>query len=180
MQSSRARWWVIGLLAVGTSSLIAHVSARGDDQPPEPRLATKAHANARAGYTFSYPPGWTLRQKGSVARVMSPDADASVSIGIGGRGNLRTVAVRFVGELEETYRRVALTGFQLTLLDGEPAVSFNGSAVSNRGVALRFQAISVAGPARNYSVAVFVAADASPEEVLPPIQEIVDSFRLVR
>jgi hypothetical protein len=115
-----------------------------------------------------------------VARVVSPDADASVSIGLGGKGNLQTVAVRFVGDLEEAYRRVALTGFQLTLVDGEPAVSFNGSAVSNRGVALRFQAISVAGPTRNYSLAVFVAADASPEEVLPPIQEIVDSFRLVR
>jgi hypothetical protein len=177
---SRARWWVIGLLAVGTSSLIAHVSTRGIDQPSEPRLVTKAHANARAGYSFAYPPGWRLREKGSVSRVISPDEEASVSIGLGGKGNLQDVAIRFVGELEDAYRRVALTGFQLTLLDGEPAVSFNGSAVSNRGVAIRFQAISVAGPERNYSLAVFVAADANPREVLPPVQEIVNSFRLVR
>jgi hypothetical protein len=115
-----------------------------------------------------------------VSRVISPDEDASVSIGLGGKGNLQDVAIRFVGELEDAYRRVALTGFQLTLLDGEPAVSFNGSAVSDRGVAIRFQAISVAGPNRNYSLAVFVAADASPGEVLPPVQEIVNSFRLVR
>jgi hypothetical protein len=165
---------------VGTSSLIAHVSTRGVDAPPEPRLATKSHANARAGYSFGYPPGWKLRERGSVSRVIGPAREASISIGLGGKGDLQDVAVRFVGELEEAYRRVDLIGFQLTLLDGEPAVSFNGSAVSDRGVALRFQAISVAGPERNYSVAVFVAADADPGKVLPPIQEIVNSFRLIR
>ena len=165
---------------MGTFSLIAYVAARGEGTTPEPRLAKKAHANHRAGYAFSYPPGWRLREKGSVSRVISPDRNASVSVGLGGKGNLQDVAIRFVGELEEAYRRVALTGFQLTLLDGEPAVSFNGSAVSDRGVGLRFQAISVAGPERNYSLAVFVAADASPKEVLPPIQEILNSFRLIR
>jgi hypothetical protein len=176
---SRARWWGIGTLAVGTLSLIAYVSARGTEPPPEPRLATEPHANSKAGYSFSYPPKWRLREKGSVARVVSPDSEVSISFGLGGKGDLRAVATRLVEELEGTYRKVALTGFQLTLIDGEPAVSFTGSAVSTKDVPLRFQAISVAGPERNYAVAVFVAADATPEDVLPPIQEILDSFRFI-
>jgi hypothetical protein len=176
--SSRARWWLIGLLAVGTLSLIAHVAARGSEPVPQPRLATEPHANSRARYSFSFPPRWRLAERGSVTRVVSPEKEASVSFGLGGRGDLEMVATRFVGELEDTYRRVSLTGVQLTLMDGEPAVSFTGTAVTRKGVPIRFQAISVAGPERNYSVAVFVAADATPTRVLPPIQEILDSFRI--
>lgn len=176
--SSRGRWWGIGLLAVATLSLIAYVAASGPDPIPSPRLATEPHANSRAGYSFSHPPRWRLTEKGSATRVISPGKQASISFGLGGRGTLRTVATRLVGELEAVHRNVTLTGFQLTLLDDEPAIAFTGSAVSRKDVPLRFQAISVAGEDRNYSVTVFIAADADPTGVLPPIQEMLDSFRI--
>jgi hypothetical protein len=112
--------------------------------------------------------------------VTSPRKDASVSFGLGGKGNLRAASLRFVTELQETYRRLSLTGFQLTLMDREPAVSFTGSGRSDAGVPLRFQAISVAGPERNYTLVVFVAADADPVRVVPPVEAILDSVRLGR
>jgi hypothetical protein len=176
--SSRARWWGIGLLSVATLSLIVYALARGPAPTPPPRLATEPHANSRAGYSFSYPPEWRLTEKGSAARIVSPGKEASISFGLGGKGSLRRVASQLVGELQDVYRNVSLTGFQLTLIDDEPAVAFTGSAVSRKDIPLRFQAISVAGEERNYSVTVFVAAEADPTEVVPPIQEMLDSFRI--
>jgi hypothetical protein len=178
---SRARWWTVGLLTVAAFAAVAVVSTRGTgDGADEDRLPTEAHANDRAGYSFRYPPDWRLRETGSLVRVTSPREDASVAFGLGGRGDLKAAAMRFVSEVQETYRKVSLTGFQLTLMAGEPAVSFTGSGTSKAGVPIRFQAISVAGPRRNYSLVVFVAADADPGRVLPPVEAILDSFRLDR
>jgi hypothetical protein len=177
---SRARWWTVGVLTVAAFTGAAVLGTRGavvGDRGD--RLATEDHADNRAGYGFRYPPTWRLREQGSVVRVTSPRKDASVSFGLGGRGDLRAASLRFVTELQETYRRLSLTGFQLTLMDGEPAVSFTGSGRSDAGVPLRFQAISVAGPRRNYTVVVFVADDADPGRVVPPVEAILDSFRFV-
>jgi hypothetical protein len=176
---SRAAWWGVGLLAVAIFTVGAYFGSREQRIGDRERLfATQSHANSRAGYSFAYPPQWKLREKKSVARLISPARDVSVTFGRGGKGSLREASVEFVRELQESYRRVSLTGFQLTLMDGEPAVAFTGSALSERGVPLRFQAVSVAGPERTYGVSVFVAADANPTSVLPRIQEILDSFRV--
>jgi hypothetical protein len=178
---SRAGWWGVGLLGVAIFTVGAYFGSREERIGDRERVfATESHANSRAGYSFAYPPEWKLRETRSVARVVSPARDVSVSFGLGGRGDLQEASVEFVGELQEAYRKVSLTGFQLTLLDGEPAVAFTGSALSERGVPLRFQAVSVAGPRRNYGVSVFVAADADPTAALPRIQEILDSFRVSR
>jgi hypothetical protein len=178
---SRARWWTVGLLTVATFTVAAVLGTRGAVVGEgESRLATKDHANPRAGYSFRYPPRWRLQERGSLTRVTSPRKDASVSFGLGGKGNLRAASLRFVTELQETYRRLSLTGFQLTLMDREPAISFTGSGTSDAGVPLRFQAISVAGSERNYTLVVFVAADADPVRVVPPVEAILDSVRFGR
>jgi hypothetical protein len=171
----------VGLLTVAAFAAVTVLSTRGTgERGDEDRLATEAHANERAGYRFRYPSAWRVREMGSLARVTSPRKDASVAFGLGGPGDLKTAAMRFVSELQERYRRVRLTGFQLTLMAGEPAVSFTGSGTSRAGVPIRFQAISVAGPRRNYSLVVFVADDADPVRVLPPLEAILDSLRLTR
>jgi hypothetical protein len=169
----------VGLLTVGLFSATAFLGAGGEEATEaEARFATKPHANSRAGYSFAYPPRWRLEDRGTLAEVTSPGREVSVSFGLGARGSLQRASLRFVEELDESYRKLTLSGFQLTLVDSEPAVSFTGSAVSDKGIPIRFQAISLAGPERNYSLVVFVAASAEPAEVLPPVEEILGSFRL--
>jgi hypothetical protein len=169
----------VGLLTVGAFSATAFLGAGGEEaSEAEARFATRPHANSRAGYSFAYPPRWRLDDRGTLAKVTSPGREVSVSFGLGARGSLEKSSLRFVEELEDTYRRLSLSGFQLTLLDGEPAVSFTGSAVTADGTPIRFQAISLAGPERNYSLVIFVAENAEPAEVLPPVEEILGSFRL--
>jgi hypothetical protein len=169
----------VGLLTVGALSATAALGASGDEAGDTGlRFATRAHANSKGGYSFAYPPRWRLADRGAAARVTSPGREASVSFDLGARGSLKRASLRFVEELQETYRKMTLNGFQLTLLDGEPAVSFTGSALGKRGTPIRFKAISLAGPERNYALVVFVAASANPSEVLPPVEEIIGSFRL--
>jgi hypothetical protein len=174
-------WWAAGAaLVLGSGAVAAFEAPDAREQGPGvPRHATRPYANPRGGYAFAYPPRWRLEDRGSIATVTSPRREVSVSFGLGGRAGLREASLRFVSEIERAYREVDLIGFQLDLIAGEPAISFAGSAVSDRGVPLRFQAISIAGPRRTYQVSVFASAEADPAGVLPPVQEMVGSFRPV-
>jgi hypothetical protein len=177
---SRRVWWGGGAAVVLASGLAASMGApEAPDPGPGARLATRAHANEAGSYVFAHPPGWRVRDEGSASRLVSPRRDVAISFGEGAKGGLRGASIQLVSEIEASYRHVDLIGFQLNLIGGEPAISFVGRATGGRGVPLRFQAITVAGPRRNYQVSVFASANADPGDVLPPIQEIVGSFRIV-
>jgi hypothetical protein len=134
-----------------------------------------AHRNSAAGYEVRHPPRWRVSERGTVSRLISPNRTASVSFGLGPDGGLREASVALVREVERSYRRVRLTGMQLDLIGGAPAVAFTGVARNERGVGLRFQAVTVSGRDRTYQVTVFVAAGH------PGIERatgaIIDSFR---
>ena len=174
---SRRRWWLVGVLAVAAFTVTASLLYRGEGKGNR-RFATAPHANSKAGNSFAYPPGWTLEEKGPAVTVTSPGQGASVTFRPGPRGGPRRSALRLVSDLDTEYRRLSLTGFQLAEADGNPAVAFTGSAVSGRGDPIRVEAISVAGPERNYAVVIVLSPDADPAESLPPVEETVSSFRL--
>ncbi len=168
-------WLLLALAAAGlTYGLVTLFTA---DQGPDYRFATEQHVNQRGRYLFYHPPDWEVKDEGTVSRVTSPGGETLVTFGLGPEGDLEAAETAFVTELQNQYRGVDLQALEVQQVGPNPAVSVAGTGRNNEGVRLRFLAITVGVGGRNFSIGVFTAANSDPQKVVPPSQEIVNSFR---
>ena len=193
VQARRGRWprplppslrgaapWLIGgaaaALLVGGLLALRSSSPEPAGRSREFRLATVRHVNTGGAYAFHHPPGWKVLDEGSASRVSDPSGEAVVAFGLGASGSLDEASGRLVSTILDRYRDARAHAAEVTTMAGVPAVSVSGSARNEERVPIRFLAITLAAAARNYSIVVYTAADAAPAMVMPPVQEMLDSF----
>jgi hypothetical protein len=146
--------------------------------PPSPSQDEEGigHVNDEAGYSFSYPPSWELKESGTTSEVTSPDMVAIVSFGLGAAGGLEEASGRFVLSLEEGYEDLEIIGTVQSEVAGSPATTVTAEATNDAGIRILIQAITVAAPDRNYAISAFTAADVE-SNLSGVVEEIVASFR---
>jgi hypothetical protein len=140
-------------------------------------LGTKLYVNAETSYEYRYPADWTLTEEGTASMLTSPDKGTVVSFGRGPEGSLDEASDQFVGLLQGSYQDVDLGAEQRQDIGGYPSIVVSGTGTNRSGVRIRFLAITVEGRQQNYAIGVFTAASSNPDQVLPQVQRIVESFR---
>lgn len=169
---------VLAAAAVGgASGLLLGGTAPPVEEPGAGPI--RLHENVAGGYGFRQPAGWRVRDRGSTSTVTGLGGAAVVSLGHAPGGKLVEASDRFVDSLRETYRRARLAAAETRRVGPYPALLVSGTGTNREGARIRFLSITVGAPDRNYAIGVFVAADADPAEVLPPVHEIVGSFRVL-
>lgn len=185
-RSTTTRRIIGGVLLVAavaglTFAVLAFLRGSGDGEEPTPgptyRFATERHVNEKGGYSFRHPPTWDVQDQRSVSTVASPRGEIRVTFGLGAEGDPEAAETRFVQEIQSRYRNVELAAIQVDRVGPNPALSVAGTGRVPGGPRIRFLAITVGVEGANYSIGVFTAADSDPERVVPPTQEIVNSFR---
>ncbi|MGH7424784.1 MAG: hypothetical protein ACREJP_01270, partial [Candidatus Methylomirabilales bacterium] len=170
---------VAGILALAGIAIGLSVWLTGDEASLLGGLE-KRYVNETFGYAFRYPPQWTLEEKGTAVKLTNPTNDIIISFGLGPEGPLRFAGFRLAEATRSTYESGEVLAVEDEKIGGRRAYVASGHGVNARDVEIRFLAIIVQGPERNFGITVFVEASASPEDVLPVTQDIVGSFRAFR
>lgn len=164
--------------APGGTSVDDRDDDAGQDGTEDPEARAKKHVNRKGRYSFRYPRGWRLTSRRATTEVRSPDHVALVSLGRGPSGNLMKAAATFMRSIQQPYHRVQVQAAEVKRIQSYPAFLVSGTAVNKADVEIRFLAITIEGGRNgNYAIAVFTAANSDPAEVLPPVEQIIDSFR---
>ncbi len=164
---------VLGLLGAATGLV---VGLRWGE--PDPRFATAAHENPAGGYAFRYPPAWAVETEGTTSRLRSRNRSVAISFGLGAARGLPAASGALVKEIRRGYEDVRILGTEEQLIGGRPAIQVFGTGTNERGIQVRFVAISIEGhPGRPaFAITAFTAEGADPHKVLPTLNEIVGSF----
>jgi hypothetical protein len=133
--------------------------------------------NAAGRYRFEAPSGWSTTQQGRTTTVTSPDQATVVTLGVGRPGSLPQAGTQFFQEVARNYKNVEVIPPEAKDVGPQPALIYGGVGINAQNTKIRFLAITVQGSPTNYSIAVFTAAGSDPETVLPPVNQLVDSFR---
>jgi hypothetical protein len=145
---------------------------------PDAQFATVSYENAAGGYSFRHPPGWGIRRQGTTTRLLSEDRSVAVSFGVASAEDLNAASEALVAEIRRRYRDVRILATERQMVGGLPAIQVFGTGTNDRGVGVRFVAISIEGPSGHpaFGITAFTAEGADPEGVLPTLNEIVASF----
>lgn len=163
-------------------ALVVGISIR-PDLPTAPTTAPQAfgdlYRNVQGGFEFRHPEGWEVRNEGTATIVRTPNRRVVVAFGMAARGDLQDAERDLVATIREAYRNVTLTALQAEPIGGRRAVTIAGTGLNDRGVRIRFLAATVGGPGRNYSITMFTAASADRAGLMPKLESILDSFRVI-
>jgi hypothetical protein len=161
-------------IALGPEVRQARIAPQEDPEPAQGELVSAR--NARGGYSFRYPDGWRVQERGTATVVRAPGDRAVVTFGIGPRGDIQEAERDLVAGIRRSYRRVRLTALQVAPIAERPAVTVAGRGRNDRGVSIRFLAATVEGSGRNFAVTMFTGSEAG--RLMPVLQGILDSFRI--
>jgi hypothetical protein len=75
------------------------------------------------------------------------------------------------------YRDVQVIPPEARDVGPQPALIYGGIGNNAKNTQIRFLAITVQNDPTNYAIAVFTAAASDPAVVLPPVNQVVESFR---
>jgi hypothetical protein len=146
------------------------------EEPPQ-RFATTSFRNSQGGYEFSHPPSWEATRKGSISQLVTPGHDVIVSFGRGPRGEMFDSSLELVDLIRAEYRRIQVDDTDANQISGMSALASTGTGVNDSGFKVRWQAVTIEGPRRNFAVTVFTTAERKPDTSLQ-IAEVLESFRV--
>ncbi|HET9253602.1 MAG TPA: hypothetical protein VFO16_00180 [Pseudonocardiaceae bacterium] len=133
--------------------------------------------NTAGHYRFDVPAGWSHAEDGRTTTVTSPDKATVVTLGVGGIGAIPMAGTAFFQEVASHYKNVQLLPPEAKKIGSRPALFYGGVGDNDQNTSIRFLAITVENKPTNYSIAVFTAADSDPKTVLPPVNQLVESFQ---
>jgi hypothetical protein len=174
-------WVVVGGVLLSIAAAIGIAFGPDLSPPRAPSVAAPEarfgdlHRNRQGGYAFRYPQHWRVEEEGTATLLRAPQGRAVVTFGIGARGAVHDAQRVLLSGIRRSYRGVRLEALQVTPIAGRSAVTVAGTGVNERGVAIRFLAVTVGGPGRNLSITMFTTAGG---EAMPALQGILDSFRV--
>lgn len=134
--------------------------------------------NTAGKYRFETPTGWSTTQQGRTTTVTSPDQTTVITLGVGRVGQLPVVGTLFFQEVAGNYKNVQVLPPEAKEVGSRPALIYGGVGNNAQNTSIRFLAITVENKPSNYAIAVFTAADSDPTTVLPPVNRVVDTFRV--
>ncbi|MGH3823898.1 MAG: hypothetical protein ACRDRA_13870 [Pseudonocardiaceae bacterium] len=167
---------LIGVVALVLAATFLVVSLLSSGSVSRTVDAQEAVNNA-GRYRFEVPTGWSTTQQGRTTTVTSPDQATVVTLGVGRAGSLPMAGTRFFQEVAGNYKNVEVIPPEAKDVGPRPALVYGGVGINAQNTKIRFLAVTVQGTPSNYSIAVFTAADSDPETVLPPVNQLVDTFR---
>jgi hypothetical protein len=170
---------------VGTRAAASPAPAQPAPDEPDPietdpiePARTAAHENLLGGFGFAYPTTWNLIESGNRTFVESPDGRLLVGFGRAPGSSLEAGSERTVGRIVEGWSDHRLTGTTHEVIAGSRSLLVGGT-VEEGEHARRFLAITVRARPHNFAISVLAPFGADPERVLPRIEEIVASFRML-
>jgi hypothetical protein len=128
------------------------------------------------GFTLRHPVSWRVHRRGPAVTLTGPDSEAAVTVAPMSGGSMRSVADGVMGAIERSYDHVNIHSSEAGRLGLHRAMTLAGRATDRRGVRLRFLVVTVRAH-RTWAVTAFTSWTADPDDVLPAIQAILDSFR---
>jgi hypothetical protein len=128
------------------------------------------------GFTLRHPVSWTVHRRGPAVTLTAPDGEAAVRVAPLSGGSMRSVADGVMDAIERSYDHVDIHSTEAGRLGPHPAVTLAGRATDRPGERVRFLVVTVRAH-RTWAVTAFTSWTADPEDVLPAIQAILDSFR---
>ena len=164
---------VVALLLAVVCGVIAVVS-RGSVSGA---VDTQEVVNAAGQYRFNAPTGWSTTQQGRTTTVTSPDQATVITLGVGRAGPIPVVGTLFFQQVASNYRDVQVIPPEARDVGPQPALIYGGIGNNAKNTLVRFLAITVQNDPTNYAIAVFTAAASDPAVVLPPVNQVVESFR---
>lgn len=133
--------------------------------------------NEAGGYQLAPPEDWKVSQDGAITKLTSPGKEAVISVSTGNPGALHDAGALLFQQVGRHYKNTKLTGVRSEQVGGRPALVYGGLGINKSNVKITFLAITVEAKPRNYAISVFTAADSNPQEVLPRVNSVVDTFR---
>lgn len=143
-------------------------------QPAKEEVVT--HVNEVGGFSFRPPEGWTVRDRGSVSELTSPDETVVVSFGAGRDGSMEDAAEALLNSIRDGYRDVRVGALERTHVGRRPAVVGAGSLVNAAGIRVRFLGLAIHVEGENRVIAVFASQPADPVQLLPEVERVIESF----
>ena len=138
---------------------------------------TPAVVNTAGKYSFEVPTGWSSTQQGRTTTLTSPDKSTVVTLGVGRVGSLPVAGTLFFQEVAGHYKNVQVIPPEAKDVGSRSALIYGGVGNNDQNTSIRFLAITVQNDPTNYGIAVFTAAASDPAVVLPPVNQVVESFR---
>lgn len=176
---------VVGVLALVAGGLATYTAVRpsadaGTSDDVAVQVHTKRFVSKAGGFRIRVPHGMHVTRNGGTARFTARDRSMVVAVGPSSRGRLRAASRDLLRTVRAGYRNVEVLGHQRDRIGGRPALSTSGLARNDKGTRLRFVVTLVRARPENYAVTAFVAADADPALVLPRLNKLAGSLRLLR
>jgi len=111
--------------------------------------------------------------------VTSPDQKTVITLGVGRVGPIPVAGTLFFQEVSSHYKNVQVIPPEAKQVGPRTALVYGGVGNNDKNTSIRFLAITVENNPTNYAIAVFTAADSDPNVVLPPVNQVVETFRSV-
>jgi hypothetical protein len=138
-----------------------------------------AVVNTAGQYSFEAPTGWSTNQQGRTTTVTSPDQTTVITLGIGKTGSLPVAGTQFFQQVAGNYQNVEVIPPEGKWVGPQQALIYGGIGNNAQNTQIRFLAITVQSNPTNYAIAVFTTAGSDPKVVLPPVNRVVESFRVL-
>jgi hypothetical protein len=136
--------------------------------------------NKHGGYVFDRPKSWRARKEGSATTAFPRDRSVIVTFGRAPNGALRSASSKLLEEVVRSYEDPAVREqAQLDTIGEYQALTIAGEGTTKKGNVVNFLVIAIDAGRRNFGVTVFTPAGSDPIEVLPDVQQVVSSFRLL-
>ena len=172
----------IGVVALIVGGFLVYLTVKGADEttmltPPVGKIVPLVSKAGR--FRIGVPNGVTANRVGETVTLSTKDKSLVVTAGPFGGGSLTANSEAFVSSLKETYSKVRVLGTQPQMVDGREALATFGQALNAKKVRVRFVSVVVAARPRNYAINSFTRFDSDPSTILPTVNAIVNSFRVL-
>lgn len=163
--------------AVGQASIsVMTVSPAPAEDDAELQPFDGNHVNASGGYVFSYPPGWTVRETGTLTELLSADEQIAISFGLGPSGGIEPAYQDFVSLIDETYKGASVRLVRGDFVEDSLRVKVIGEATTQAGFPIWFTGRVIA-PRGEQTLATLAAGPLESRDTeAKRANEILDSF----
>jgi hypothetical protein len=128
------------------------------------------------GFTLRHPASWRVHRRRPALTLTAPDGEAVVTVSPMSGGSTRSVADRVLGAIERSYDHVDIHSSEAGRSGPHRTVTLAGRATDRPGERLRFLVVTVRAR-QMWAFTAFTSWTADPDDVLPAVQTILDSFR---
>ena len=143
-------------------------------------LRTTPLVDRAGGFRIRVPQGLHGRLDGHTALVARKDRSLLLVVAPSGPGSVRAANRAVVASMRASYHRLKVLGRQPQPVHGRRGLSTFGTATNHAGVRIRWVQLTVAAKPRTFTIATYTRRDTDPHWVLPRVNAVVSSFRVLR